>query len=109
MLVGTVGSRRRTAELSISTTSGIALVVLIFIGSVAGGKSEALRIVNQHYIRSCPGGADIHRKCGRRKVRGTPQANISIEFYRRRNLLMDTGEKAVQDRVVTPCVPTGLG
>ena len=63
------------------------------------------RIVNQYYIRSCPGGADLHRKCGRRRVRGSPQANISIEFYRRRHLLMDTGEKEVQDRVVTPCVP----
>ena len=42
VLVGTVSSRRRTAELSISTTSGLAQLVLIFIGSVVGGVSEAL-------------------------------------------------------------------
>lgn len=42
MLVGTVSSKRLTDKSSIRTMSGLARVVLVLVGTVAGGDSEAL-------------------------------------------------------------------
>ena len=49
VLVGTVSSRRLTDEPSIRTTSGLARVVLMLVGIVAGGESEALNVAISAY------------------------------------------------------------